>query len=216
MVTLSCGALDRRSVETSTISGSGLHLVEHFARPFGELCDVRVLQRVLECGARDAAADGDVLRRLEIGRYSGHLGELRPQAVDDLRGVEIALFARLEDDVEASGVCGLAEARSRPDEATSSTAGSARMTWSISRCRRIISCGEISWAPSEMPLIRPMSWIGKKPFRHVDHHDAGQRHGDEEHRERDRLVAQHDVERAPIERQQQHRSRFDDPIERPW
>ena len=45
-----------------------------------------------------------------------------------------------------------------------STAGSFKMTSSISRWRRHISWGEMSWAPSDMPAMRPMSWIGKKPF----------------------------------------------------
>ena len=64
---------------------------------------------------------------------------------------------------------------------------------------RIISSGEVSCAASAKPWISPVSWIGKKPFGIYDGHDHGQRHGGEEHAERDRLVAEHDVEGAPVE-----------------
>ena len=40
----------------------------------------------------------------------------------------------------------------------------------------------------------------EEALRNLHHHDAGQRHGGEEHAERDRLMAQHDVEGAPVAR----------------
>ena len=44
------------------------HLVEHLAGPFAQLVEIGILQRVLEARAGDAAADGDVLRRLQEQR----------------------------------------------------------------------------------------------------------------------------------------------------
>ena len=42
--------------------------------------------------------------------------------------------------------------------------GSFDSTVATSRCSRFISCGETSCAASMMPLIRPVSCVGKKPF----------------------------------------------------
>jgi hypothetical protein len=39
----------------------------------------------LKARARDAATDGDILRRLQSHVGALDLGELRPQAIDDLR-----------------------------------------------------------------------------------------------------------------------------------
>ena len=129
--------------------------------------------------------------------------------------VEVALVARLEHDEEArrcwrscappvlpvceanAGDVGIGEDAPRP----------------ISRCSRIISSGETSCAPSEMPEITPVSWIGKKPLGIVIAMHDGQRHGGEEHAERDRLVAQHDIERAPIERHHGVEPGLDDAID---
>jgi hypothetical protein len=64
---------------------------------------------------------------------------------------------------------------------------------------RIISSGEVSCAASAKAWIIPVSWIGKKPWESDGQRD-GQRHGGEEHADRDPLVPQHNVERAFIER----------------
>ena len=53
----------------------------------------------------------------------------------------------------------------------------------------------------------------EKSLRDLDRHDHRQRHGGEEHAERDRLVAQDDVERAPVERQHGVEAALDDPID---
>ena len=41
----------------------------------------------------------------------------------------------------------------------------------------------------------------------------GERHGGEEHAERDRLMAQHDVERAPVEREHGVEAALDDAVD---
>ncbi len=64
---------------------------------------------------------------------------------------------------------------------------------------RIISFGEVSCAASAKPWIIPVSWIGKKPFGISMAMTTVSAMVGEKHAERDRLVAQHDVERAPVE-----------------
>ena len=93
-------------------------------------------------------------------------GELRPQAVDYLRRRDIALLARFEHDGEIPGVRGLARCAVDPDRRSESTRSQGRFksTSPSSWCSRINCCGEVSCAPSDMPLIRPMSWIGKNPL----------------------------------------------------
>ena len=63
-----------------------LHLGQHLRRPFVELVEIGVLQRVLILGARRPAADPDVLRRLQEQAGALDLLELGPQAGDDLLG----------------------------------------------------------------------------------------------------------------------------------
>ncbi len=82
--------------------GQLLQRRQQLRRPLVELVDVRILQRVLILGARGAAADVQILRRLHEQRGARHLRQLRPQAVDDLVGAGAALVARLQaDDHEA-------------------------------------------------------------------------------------------------------------------
>jgi len=81
MVNLSCGALARRSLLASAICGSVAHLFQHLLRPFDQLGDVGILQRVLKAAAAGAGANIDVLRRLQKDGGALHLGEFRPQAV---------------------------------------------------------------------------------------------------------------------------------------
>ena len=64
---------------TSRSIGSDLELLEHLGRPFVELGEIGVLQRVLELRARQPAADVDVLRGLQEEARALDLLELRPQ-----------------------------------------------------------------------------------------------------------------------------------------
>ena len=50
----------------------------------------------------------------------------------------------------------------------------------------------------------------EEALRDLDRHRDGQRHGDEEHAQRDALVAQHDVERAPVARHEAVEHRLDE------
>ena len=54
---------------------------------------------------------------------------------------------------------------------------------------------------------------GEEAFGYLDEHDPRQRHGGEEHGQRDRAVAQDDVQRALIEGQHGVEAGLDDPIE---
>ena len=52
----------------------------------------------------------------------------------------------------------------------------------------------------QMPVIRPVSCVGKKPFGMMTNSDRGQRHGREERHQRDEAVPQHDIERRACNR----------------
>ena len=129
------------------------------------------------------------------------------------------------EDVSSRSSRGLSTMKKRPvlavwappvlpvNEPKPATSGSCRSTSPNSRMMRIICSGAVSCAASAKPEITPVSWIGKKPLGIVNSHDHGQRHGGEEDSERDRLVAQHDVERAPVERQHRVEAGLDDPVD---
>ena len=66
--------------------GQGLQLVGDPRRPGLQLVEIGVLQRVLILRPRQPAADVEILRRLHEERDALDLGQLRPQAGDDLVG----------------------------------------------------------------------------------------------------------------------------------
>ena len=110
----------------------------------------------------NAAANGNVLRGLKIGRDPDDFGKLRTQAVDDLGRVDIALLARR---VTFKRSMFPVFPKLGPKLVTTlSTAGSLRIVRSTSVSRLIIFWGETSCEASAMPVIRSMSWIGKKPL----------------------------------------------------
>src|SRR5215831_12411365 len=73
------------------------------------------------------------------------------------------------------------------NEPTAATSGSFARTPATSRCSRFISVGETSCAASMMPIIRPLSWVGKKPFGMITNRNAVSA-----------MVAQHEVEPALV------------------
>ena len=88
-----------------------LELGHQTRRPRVQLVLIGILQDVLKLPARDAAADGDVLRRLQKQPGAGDLRELRPQPVDDLRGRGVAVVTKLKANDEAPGILRIAVAR---------------------------------------------------------------------------------------------------------
>ena len=80
------------------------HRVEQSRAPLIQLVQVVALDRVLVLGGALPAADPHVLDGLEDEGRPGDLGELRPKPVDDLRGRDVSLVARLEGDEDAPGV----------------------------------------------------------------------------------------------------------------
>ena len=108
------GELRRRVLRVARHVGElrhGLELGQQTRRPGIQLVQVGILHDVLELAARDAAADGDILRRLQEQPRARNLRELRPQPVDDLRGADVAVVAQLQADDEAAGILRIAVAR---------------------------------------------------------------------------------------------------------
>src|SRR5262245_51628936 len=189
------------------------HLLEQLLRPFVELGDVGVLQRVLKTGAGNAGADGDVLRRLQKERRALNFGELRPQPVDNLRGGELALVARLEHDEETPGVGGVGAAgaageRAEAGDVRIAQQHRAKLAQDAHRLlgRRIL--GGFGKALDDAGVLDR-----EEALRNLKGHDHGQRHRGEEHTQRDRLMAEHYVERAPVERQHRIEAGFDDAVD---
>ena len=91
-------------------------------------------------------------------------GELRRQPPDDLRRGDLSLIQRFERYEHPPVVLRLIAGRA-DDHATFATAGSLDTIRPSSSCRRDISANEMSWAASDVPMMKPVSWVGKNPFR---------------------------------------------------
>ena len=81
------------------------------------------------------------------------------------------------------------------------------MTLESASCRRFISAGDTSCPPTEMPVMRPVSWVGKKPFGIVTNITAVTAMVARNTQSVTTLVAEHDVEAAPVGREHRRRSR---------
>src|SRR5439155_6833580 len=79
-------------------------LLEHMRRPVIELADVVALEGELILRVAGAAADAEVLHRLQEQRSARHPSRLATEAADDLVGGHLALVERLEGDEHAAGV----------------------------------------------------------------------------------------------------------------
>ena len=89
------------------------------------------------------------------------------------------------------------------------TSGSAPTTSPSLTIMRDISCGEMSCADSAKPVTRPVSWVGKEALGNDHEKIDAEGHGGEEHEQRQELVPEHDVERAPIEAEHAVEHRLD-------
>ena len=144
---------------------------QSFSSSMSESCSV-----YWYCVRVGAAADVQVLRRLQEQRRARHLRELRPQPGDDLVGAGAALVARLQADDHEAVVDRPAAAEAgalalrRPDPAATMSGAAC--------CRRTISSNEMSCGASESPMMIPVSCCGKKPFGIIDVQQHGERDRD--------------------------------------
>ena len=177
----------------------GAQLLQELLRPLVQLGDIRVLQGVLEAAAGDAGADIDVLGRLQEQIDGLDFRQLRPQPVDDLRGGEFALVARLEHDEIASGIGRLRAAGGAGKRAETLDVGIGQddVADGVHQPHHLFRRGFLRGFGESLDQAGVLD--RKKALRDHDRHDQRQRHGGEEDAERDRLVTQHDVERAPVE-----------------
>ena len=74
----------------------------------GQVAHVVGLQRVLVERVAAAAADAQILRRLQKGLGHGQPVHLGPQAIDDVCGAYFALIERLERGVDESAIAAAA------------------------------------------------------------------------------------------------------------
>ena len=189
-----------------------LELGQQARRPGAQLALIRVLQDVLKLAARDAAADGDVLRRLQEQLGARHLRELRPQPVDDLRSRRRAVVAQLEADDEAAGILRIAvagaEERSEIGDVGVLCDDVGKL--SLDRLhlgRRDVLAG-FGNAKDQAGVLGREKALGD---RHEE--NAGDRDRRQKHQQRYELVSQHDVEAAAIAVQQRIEAPFDEAIE---
>ena len=77
--------------------------------------------------------------------------------------------------------------------------------------KRIICCGEALLRRLRKALQDADILDREEALGDLHGHDAGQRHGGKEHAKRDRLMTQHDIERAPVTCGQTVEARLDDP-----
>src|SRR5262249_14738239 len=166
---------------------------------FVELADIGILKRVLELATANAPAHGDVLRRLKRELDAFDLRKLWPEPVDDGACVSGPLVARLESDEEPAGICGLCASRAAHGGADRGDIGVLPQHFA-----------ELHHEPSHFLRRDILPGFGEacdqagvlyreEALRNNDVEVHTERHGGEEHNERDQRVAQYDVERAPIE-----------------
>ncbi len=177
------------------------HFFKHFLRPLDQFGDVGILKRVLETAARLPPPDRDVLGRLHEQVYALDPGDLRPQPIDDLGGRERALFAGHQRDKEAGRIRRLgvavaaraADLRSEPLD--------------VGVAQEHVA--QLALQPHHLGggnLLRRLRHARKHPgvldrkeaLRNRDAHGDSQHQSGQEYRKGDRLVAQRNVERAPV------------------
>ncbi len=142
-----------------------------------------------------------------------NLGELRPQPVDDLRGGELAFVARLEHDEEAPGIGGVGAAGAAGERAEAGDVRIAQQHRAELAQDAHHPLGRCILGGFGKALDHPGVLDREKALRNLKGHDHGQRHGGEENPERDRLVTEHHVERALVERQHRIEAGLDDAVD---
>ena len=167
-----------------------------------QLIGIRVGERVLILGLRQARADGDVLGRLHVQVDALDVGELPRQPVDDLIRARLASRLGLQNDEDAP----LIERRGR-------TAGPDIACYRFDvgillqdAHERLLTLGH----RGEGDVLRGLGnaddlsgiLLREKALRDDDVEVAGQRDGGEHHQQRREAVAQHDVQAARVEREQ--------------
>ena len=165
-------------------------------RPPGVEVGQRIgLQGELVLGVALAAADPDVLHRLQEEHGARHLGELaaagarspgRPISLRSLSGFRVA--NRKPELVWKPPV--------KP--ATLSIAGSARMISMNWRNFRRIAWNEMLWSARMPPTMRPVSCCGKKPLGIVHVEVDVEDHGRQEDQHGQQRMAQHQPEAAAV------------------
>ena len=188
---------------------------QHLLRPLDQLVDVGILQRVLVAAASDAGADVDVLGRLQEHVGARHLGELRPQPVDDLRAPSALRSSRgLSTMVKPPVLAGFGlsvDPVCEPDRLHVRIAQDDRAELLL-QAHHLLGrhlLGGLRDAGNQAGVLdreealresgRPCTTVSAMVAKNTAEHD--------------RLVAQRDVEGAPIERQHGVEPGFDAPVE---
>ena len=109
-----------------------------------------------------AAADAQILRRLQKRGGDRQPVQLGPQPVDDLRGADLALVERLKRNVDETAVVPPPPPPVKP--MTLATAGSALMTFDQRLTESFITAKDASCGPCTPPTIAPVSCCGKNPL----------------------------------------------------
>lgn len=151
------------------------------------------------------------MRRLHEQRGTFNFGKFRSQSVNDLRGGELALIAWFEDDEATSGVgcLGTASAASKRCHCCDIRILQDHIAHLAQQLHHLLWGGILR----RLGKCRNHSGIldREEAFGNSNEHDRRQCDGGEENAERDRLMAQHDVKRAPVEGQHGIEPGLDDP-----
>ena len=142
--------------------GQRAQLLQQKRGPVVQVAQVLALQRVLILRLALAAADAEVLRRLQEQGRAGHHRQFAAQPADHLVGADLALGERFQRDEHAAAVGrSVAAGRSRqwfrPPDPSSRGATNCVI---FSR----MAGNEMSCAACTEPMMRPVSCCGKKPL----------------------------------------------------
>ena len=193
------------SVATSRSSGSDLSL----SRIFGAqaLSSSRLASWIVYWNwvLAKRAADGHVLRRLQIDPEARNLRELRPEPRDDLEALTSRSSIGLERDEHAAVVLRrIADAGAEPHRHRGDRRirhhDRARPAPAACTSRRTRRPAPASVVPNRMPV----SCCGKNPLGMIDEQIDGRGDGREEGHQRREAVAQHEIDAALVAARQRH------------
>ena len=169
-------------------------------RPLDQFGNIDALKRVLEAAARETHAHIDVLRHLHEEVHAGYLGDLRPEALHNLRGGRFTLPEWLENNGKTPGVCSrgivvIAGLGSEPLHVgiTQYRLAERALQPHHSLGRDVL--GGLRHSRDQTGVLK-----GKEPLWDLNRHDDRQCQGREEYPECYRAMTQHVVERVTIAR----------------
>ena len=128
-----------------------LQFGHELGRPVIQFARIGIFQGVLILRAAHAIFDGEVLHRLHIERNAIDLFQIWLEAPDDIRGVDLAVFQRLQIDLDTPAVQRRVRAVDADEGRKTLDRGSCKITWVSCCCFSAMAGKDMDCPASEMP-----------------------------------------------------------------